>query len=58
VNIMPFTADAVDVGVLYPIQPERVGADVRLADIVAPDDEDVMAAAPDGAAGCRLRLCT
>ena len=33
--------DPVDVGRLVAHQPHRVGRDVRLPDIVAPDDEDV-----------------
>ena len=36
-----FLGDAVDVRRAIAHQPHRVGADVRLADVVAPDDQDV-----------------
>ena len=36
-----FDGDAVDVGRLVAHQPMGIGADVRLADVVAPDDQDV-----------------
>src|SRR5207253_10888154 len=48
-----FAGNAVDVGRAVSHQSERVGADVRLADIVAEDDQDVRAPAGGG----RLRLC-
>ena len=47
-------ADAVDVGRLVAHQAVRIGADVRNADIVAEDDEDVGLASRWG---CLLRLC-
>ena len=37
----PFLGDAVDVRRAVAHHPHRVGADVRLADVVAPDDDDV-----------------
>src|SRR5229473_6330258 len=40
-----FAGDAVDVRRLVAHQAERIGADVALADVVAPDDKDVRAAA-------------
>ena len=36
-----FVCDAVDIRRLVTDQPERVGADVALANIIAPDDQDV-----------------
>ena len=36
-----FLGDAVDVGRLVAHHAVRVGADVRLADVIAPDDDDV-----------------
>ena len=61
---MPFPADAIDARRLVAHQAVRVGADIRDADIVAPDDEDIglaagrTAGAGVGAAGggCRRGL--
>jgi hypothetical protein len=43
VNSAPSLGDAVDVGRLVAHHAVVVGADVELADVVAPDDEDVIA---------------
>jgi hypothetical protein len=38
---MPLAGDAVDVGRLVAHHAVREGADIGLADVVAPDDQDV-----------------